>query len=321
MPTKTASLPTPLHTAANDATPSTSRRLSLSALTEKAMEWLLLACGALSIAVTIGIVGVLVFETWEFFAEVSLSEFFGDTVWTPLFADKHFGVWPLVAGTLVTTVIAMVIALPLGVLSAVYLSEFAAPRTRAVLKPSLELLAGIPTIVYGFFALTLVTPFLQRFIPDLAGFNALSAGIVMGVMIVPMVSSLSEDAIHAVPTSLREAAYGLGASRLSTIFRVVVPSARSGIFAAITLAISRAIGETMIVAIAAGQQPRLSGDPRGPMETMTSYIVQIAKGDTPAGTIEHRTIFAVGSLLFVMTLMMNLMSYRLSRRMRLVRGR
>jgi phosphate transport system permease protein len=283
---------------------------------EVAIEIGLLFCGVLSIFVTVGIIGVLLFETIEFFREVSLADFLGDTRWTPLFVDKHFGIWPLVSGTLLTSTIAISVALPFGVMAAVYLSEFAHPRTRKIVKPALELLAGVPTIVYGYFALTVVTPALQRVIPDLAGFNALGPGIVMGVMIIPMISSLGEDAIYSVPSSLREGSYALGASKLSTIFRVVIPSAWSGIAAAITLAISRAIGETMIVAVAAGQQARLAIDPRAPIETMTSYIVNISKGDLPYGTMEYRTIFAVGSMLFLMTLAMNLMSYRLSRRLR-----
>lgn len=287
-----------------------------AAWSERVIEGGLLACGTLSVVITIGIIGVLIFETVEFFSQVSFGQFFGDTQWTPLFADKHFGIWPLVSGTLLTSIIAIAVALPFGLMAAVYLSEFAAPRTRSIFKPALELLAGVPTIVYGYFALTVVTPFLQGFIPDLAGFNALGPGIVMGIMIIPMISSLSEDAIYAVPNSLREASYGLGAGRLPTIFRVVIPSAWSGIAAAVTLAISRAIGETMIVAVAAGQQARLAVDPRSPIETMTSYIVNIAKGDTPNGTLEYRTIFAVGSMLFVMTMVMNLLSYRLSRKLR-----
>jgi phosphate transport system permease protein len=260
---------------------------------------------------------VLVFEASAFFREVSLAQFFGDTEWTPLFRDnQHFGIWPLVMGTLVTAAIAMAVALPFGLLAAIYLSEYAMPRTRKVLKPALELLAGVPTIVYGYFALTVVTPALQQFIPGLAGGNMLSPGIVMGIMIIPMVSSLAEDAIYAVPDSLREGALALGAGKLPTILRVIVPSAWSGIAAAMTLAVSRAIGETMIVAIAAGNQANFSADPREPAETMTAYIVNISKGDTPNGTLEYRTIFAVGLMLFVSTLVMNLISYRLSRKLR-----
>ncbi|MSP25904.1 MAG: phosphate ABC transporter permease subunit PstC [Myxococcales bacterium] len=280
------------------------------------MELFLGACGVLSLFTTAGIIAVLAFETWAFFREVPLSAFFFDTEWTPLFADKHFGIWPLLAGTFLTSAIAIVLALPAGLLAAIYLSEFASARMRRVLKPALELLAGVPTLVYGYFALVLVTPLLQRVIPDLSGFNALSSGICIGIMIIPMISSLSEDAIYAVPNTLREGAYALGAGRLATIFRVVLPAAASGIAAALILAVSRAVGETMIVAIAAGQQPRLTLDPRVPIETMTAYIVQVSMGDTPADTLEYRTIFAVAAMLFVVTFAMNLVSHRLARRFR-----
>jgi phosphate transport system permease protein len=284
---------------------------------ERLVESWLGGCGLLSIAVTIGIIAVLVSDASDFFAVVSLSDFFLDDAWTPLFQEnQHFGVWPLVAGTLLTTGLAMLVALPLGLLAAIYMSEYAAPRTRRMLKPALELLAGVPTIVFGYFALTIVTPLLKHVVPGLAGFNALSPGLIMGVMIIPMVSSLAEDALYAVPGSLREASLGLGASRLSTIFRVVLPSAWSGIAAAGTLAISRAIGETMIVAVAAGQNAHLSLDPREPTETMTAYIVNIAKGDLPTDSLQYKTIFAVASVLFLFTLAMNLTSYRLSRRLR-----
>ena len=286
-------------------------------LHERAIEWSLRACGALSIVTTVGIIAVLLFETLSFFGEVSIAEFITDTEWTPLFAEKHFGIWPLLSGTVLTAGVAIVVALPFGLLAAIYLSEFATHRVRSIIKPLLEVLAGVPTIVYGYFALIVVTPVLQKFVPNLAGFNALSPGIVMGIMIIPMISSLSEDALYAVPHSMREAAYGLGAGRLPTIFRVVVPSALSGIGASVVLAISRALGETMIVAIAAGQQPRLAFDPRVPIETMTAYIVQVSMGDTPTGTLEYRTIFAVGSALFVMTFVMNIISQRLTRRFRL----
>jgi phosphate transport system permease protein len=285
-------------------------------LRERIIEMALLASGALSILVTAGILLVLLFETFEFFRRVSLSEFLGDTRWTPLFVDKHFGIWPLICGTLLTSAIAIAVALPFGLLAAIYLSEFASPRARRIIKPTLELLAGVPTIVYGYFALVFVTPLLQAVVPGLAGFNALGPGIVMGFMIIPMISSLSEDALYAVPNGLREASYALGAGKLPTILRVVVPSATSGIVAAVTLAISRAIGETMVVTIAAGQQPNLTLDPRVPIETMTAYIISISKGDTPTGTLEYRTIFAVGSMLFLMTLVMNLVSHRMARRLR-----
>ena len=283
---------------------------------ERLIEAGLFACGALSVLVTAGILLVLAFETFEFFRGVSLGEFLGDTKWTPLFVDKHFGIWPLVCGTLLTSAIAILVALPLGLLAAIYLSEFAPVRARRILKPTLELLAGVPTLVYGYFALVFITPILQKFIPDLAGFNALAPGIVMGFMIMPMISSLSEDALYAVPNSLREGAYALGSSKLPAVFRVVVPAARSGIIAAITLSISRAIGETMVVTIAAGQQPNLTLDPRVPIETMTAYIISISKGDTPNGTLEYRTIFAVGSMLFLMTFVMNLVSHRMARKLR-----
>ncbi|HEY3235373.1 MAG TPA: phosphate ABC transporter permease subunit PstC [Polyangiaceae bacterium] len=281
---------------------------------ERAVELALLASALVSVVTTLGIVGVLAFETVQFFQRVPLTAFLWDSEWTPLFADKHFGVWPLVAGTVLTSAIAVALALPLGLLAAIYLSEFASSGLRRLLKPSLEVLAGVPTIVYGYFALVFVTPVLQRVIPSLAGFNALSAGIVMGIMIVPMISSLSEDALFAVPIGLREGAWALGADRLATVFRVVVPSALSGILASVILAVSRAIGETMIVAIAAGQQPRLTLDPRVPIETMTAYIVQVSMGDTPTGTLEYNTVFVIGSALFVLTLGMNLLSQRVRRR-------
>ena len=283
---------------------------------ERVIEASLLVCALLSILVTAGILGVLLFETIEFFSEVSVIDFLGDTEWTPLFVDKHFGVWPLVAGTLLTSAIAVAVALPLGLLAAIYLSEYAGPRQRRWIKPTLELLAGIPTIVYGYFALVFLTPLLQELIPGLAGFNALAPGLVMGVMILPMISSLSEDAIYAVPQSLREGSLALGASKLITTLRVTVPSALSGIMASVTLAISRAIGETMIVTVAAGQRPTMTLDPRVPIETMTAYIVSIAKGDTPRGTLEYRTMFAVGTALFVLTFVMNMLSHRFTRKVR-----
>ena len=283
---------------------------------ERLVEIGLLVTGVLSVFITAAILAVLAFETVGFFQEVTFIEFFGDTQWTPLFSDKHFGIWPLIAGTLLTSVIAIAVALPLGLLIAIYLNEFAREGVRNAVKPALEILAGVPTIVYGYFALIFVTPLLQRVVPGLAGFNALSPGIVMGIMIIPMISSLSEDALHAVPASLKEGAYALGAGRLATIFRVTVPSAFSGIVASVILATSRAIGETMIVAIAAGQQPRWTLDPRVPIETMTAYIVQISLGDTPTGTIEYKTIFAVGTSLFVITFIMNILSQRMARRFR-----
>lgn len=296
------------------------RRTRAAATRERLIERALLACGLVSIVTTAAIVAVLLLETVEFFSVVSIGDFFFDTEWTPLFADKHFGIWPLVAGTMLTATIAIAVALPFGLLAAIYLAELATPRARKILKPTLEILAGVPTIVYGYFALVALTPLLQRVVPDLAGFNALAPGIAMGVMIIPMISSLSEDAIHAVPRALREGAYALGAGRLQTIVRVVLPTALSGIAASVVLAISRAVGETMIVAIAAGQQPRLTLDPRVPVETMTAYIVQVGLGDTPTGTIEYKTIFAVGATLFALTFVINLASQRLARRFRRTYG-
>jgi phosphate transport system permease protein len=273
----------------------------------------LVACGLVSVLITLGIVLVLAGETVAFFREIPIRAFLLDTQWTPLFADKHFGIWPLAAGTFLTTAIAVGVALPFGLLSAVYLSEFAPHRVRSVGKPLLEVLAGVPTVVYGYFALVTLTPLLQEFVPGLSGFNALSAGLVMGVMIVPFISSLSEDAISAVPDSLREGALALGAGRLPTVLRVVIPAARSGILAAILIAVARAVGETMIVAIAAGQRPVLTLDPRSSIETMTAYIVQVSMGDVPAGTLEYRTIFAVGTMLFLVTLGFNALGLHFAR--------
>jgi phosphate transport system permease protein len=280
------------------------------------IERALFLCAVGSVLITAGIIAVLVFETAAFLAEVSIVEFLTGTEWTPLFSEKHFGVLPLVAGTALVSIIAMVVALPAGLLSAIYLSEYAPSRLRRIVKPLLEILAGVPSVVYGYFALLFVTPTLQQFIPSLSGFNALGPGIVMGIMILPLVSSLSEDALQAVPNGLREGAFALGATRMQSTLRVVVPAAFSGISASFILAVSRAIGETMIVAVAAGQQPRLTANPLVPVETMTAYIVQVSLGDTPAGTLEYRTIFAVGMLLFVMTFLLNLASNRLRRRFR-----
>ena len=289
-------------------------------MTTRALEWiierLLFLCAALSVLTTAGIIAVLAFETYEFLREVPIVEFLTGTEWTPLFFNRKFGVLPLVAGTMLVSAIAMVVALPMGVLAAIYLSEYAPDGLRRIVKPTLELLAGVPTVVYGYFALTFVTPLLQTFLPTLSGFNALSPGLVMGLMILPLVSSLSEDAMRAVPRGLREGSYALGATRMQTALKVVLPAAFSGITAAFILAASRAIGETMIVAIAAGQQPRLTGNPFVPIETMTAYIVQVSLGDTPQGTIEYRTIFAVGMLLFLMTFGLNLVSTWLRERFR-----
>jgi phosphate transport system permease protein len=283
---------------------------------EFVIERVLFLCAAGSILVTIGIIAVLIVETTAFLRQVPIREFLFGTEWTPLFSEKHFGVLPLVSGTLLTSAIAMVLALPAGLVIAIYLSEYAPSQVRRIVRPVLEILAGVPSVVYGYFALQFVTPLLQLVVPGLAGFNALGPGIVMGIMILPLISSLSEDALHSVPNGLREGAYALGATKLQAALRVVVPAALSGISAAAILGVSRAIGETMIVAIAAGQQPRLTLDPRVPVETMTAYIVQVSLGDTPVGTLEYQTIFAVGMLLFVSTFVLNLLSNWLRERFR-----
>ena len=277
-------------------------------VTERAIAVLFFLSTFLSVLITVGIVAVLLFEAIKFFADVSVFEFLSGTRWTPLFSSKQFGVLALVAGTTLTAVMAMVVALPLGLLSAIYLSEYAPNGVRKVVKPILEVLAGIPTVVYGYFALLFVTPILRSISGDISVFNALSASIVMGIMILPMVSSLSEDAMRAVPRTLREGAYALGSTKLEVSTLVVVPAALSGIVSAFILAVSRAIGETMIVTIAAGQNPTFTLNPFVPIETMTAYIVQVSQGDAPAGSIEFKTIFAVALLLFVITLVMNLLS-------------
>ncbi len=280
------------------------------------IEGALFASALSSVLITAGIVGVLIFETAGFFKEVPLWDFLTDTQWTPLFLDKHFGILPLFAGTFLTTVVAMAVALPVGTATAIYLSEYASERERASVKPALEVLAAVPTVVFGYFALLFVTPLLQRFIPGLSGFNSLSPGIVMGIMIIPIVASLSEDAMHAIPMGLREGAFALGATRLQVATRVVLPGALSGVAAAFILGISRAVGETMVVAIAAGQQPRLTMNPLVPIETVTAYIVQVSLGDTPAGTLEFRTIFAAGMSLFAVTFALNILSFALKKRFR-----
>lgn len=280
------------------------------------IEKTLLSSALITVAVTVGIILVLAVEAFSFFQEVSIVDFFTDTQWTPLFTKKHYGVLPLLTGTLLTTFIAISVALPIGLTISIYLSEYAPRSFRKTIKPLLELLAAVPTVVYGFFALVVVTPFLQQFIPSLSGFNSLSAGIVMGIMIIPFVSSLSEDALFAVPKALREASYGMGATRLQTAFKVVVPAASSGIIVSIILAISRAIGETMIVAIAAGQQPRLTLDPTVPVETITAYIVQVSLGDVAHGSLEYKTIFAAGITLFALTFILNTISFQIRKKYR-----
>lgn len=281
------------------------QRKTKEAIIEKGLA----ACALITILTTIGIIVILLVEAVAFFREVSIVDFLTDTQWTPLFTQKSYGILPLLAGTFLTTVIAIAVALPVGLTIAIFLNEYAPKRFRKTIKPLLEILAVVPTVVYGFFALMIVTPFLKTFIPGLSGFNALSPGIVMGIMIIPFVSSLSEDALSSVPNSLRQAAFGMGSTKFQTAFRVMVPAASSGIIISAILAISRAIGETMIVAIAAGQQPRFTFDPTVPIETITAYIVQVSMGDVPYGTLAYKTIFAAGITLFVFTFILNNISY------------
>ena len=277
----------------------------------------LLLCASVTVVTTLGIVAILLFEGLSFFKEVSAFDFFTGTKWTPLFTSKGFGVLPLVSGTLLIGIGAALVALPLGTLTAIFLSEYASPRVRSILKPSVEVLSGIPTVVYGYFALTFISPFIKGYIwPDAGPYMAISAIIVVGIMIVPIIASISDDALRAVPKELREAAYGVGANRLEVTTRVAFPAALSGIVASYILAISRAIGETMAVTIAAGARPNLTANPFEAVQTMTAYIVSVSLGDTPHGTIEFKTIFAVGLTLFFMTLIMNLISARITRKYR-----
>ncbi len=281
------------------------------------MKVLLFACGGLSIAVTAGIVGTLAFETIEFLREVPIVSFLFGTRWSPLIKPFSYGVLPLVSGTLMVGVVSGLVGVPLGVGTAIYLSEYASPRVRRRLKPVLEILAGMPTVVLGYFALTFVTPLvIRKILPGTGYYNGLSASVVIGIMIVPIIASVSEDAMSAVPRALREGAFGLGASRMAVSLRVVVPAALSGIMASIILGISRAVGETMIVAIAAGSTPRLTADPRESIQTLTGYIAQVAFGDVPQGSLKFKGIFAVGAVLFFMTLILNVISQRLVRRFR-----
>lgn len=292
-------------------------RKSWRALGERTIEAGLLLAALASIAITAAILYVLLSESVGFFRVVPITDFLTDTMWTPLFADAHFGILPLLCGTLVSSGVGLAVAVPLGLTSALYLSEFAHPSTRETVKPFLELLAGVPTVVYGYFALLFVTPLLQRWLfPDLPGFNVLAPGLVIGVMVIPYVSSLSEDAMRAVPMELREAAFAMGATRLEVAARVVLPAALSGVAAAFALGMSRAVGETMVVAIAAGQQPNLTLDPREPAATITAYIVQVALGDLPHGSIGYLSIFAAGLTLMVLTLGFNVAAWGLRRRFR-----
>lgn len=294
------------------------RRPGPSLYVETVIRWLCFGAAAVSILTTVGIVFVLVKEAYLFFRQVSPIDFFTGTRWAPLFQPRSFGVLPLIVGTLMITVGAGLIAIPLGTLVGLYLSEYASVRVRAVVKPALEILAGIPTVVYGYFGVFFVTPLLRAFVPSVEVFNAASGAIVVGIMILPLVSSLCEDALSAVPRGLREGAYALGATKFEVSWRTVFPAALSGIMASFVLALSRAVGETMAVTLAAGMSPKLTFNPAESIQTMTAYIVQISRGDTPAGTVEYQTIFAVGVTLFAFTMAMNILAIRLVKRFRQV---
>lgn len=278
-------------------------------LRERMIEFILLLAALSAVATTVAIVAILLYESLSFFSHVSVIDFLTDTQWTPLFEDAHYGILPLVSGTLVTSGIALMVAIPIGTIGAIYLSEFASHRVREIVKPVLELLVGVPTVVFGYFALLFVTPMLQKIFPELPGFNMLGPGLVMGIMIIPYISSLAEDAMRAVPMSMREGSYAMGATRFQTAIRVVAPAATSGIIAAYILGISRAVGETMVVAIAAGQQPTLTFNPMDGAATITAYIVQVAMGDLPHGSIGYQSIFAAGLVLALMTLFLNLLGH------------
>jgi phosphate transport system permease protein len=295
---------------------SASAQRGLQRVRERVIEFFLFLAALSSIGVTIGIVGILLYESEQFFKHVSIVEFLTDTQWTVLFADPHYGIMPLVTGTIVTSAIALLVALPLGTIIAIYLSEYANVKVREILKPILEMLSAVPTVVFGYFALLFLTPLLQRVLPDLPGFNMLSAGMVIGIMIIPYVSSLSEDAMKAVPVHIREGSYAMGATRLQTALRVLVPSAFSGIASAYVLGFSRAVGETMIVAVAAGQQPNLTLNPMEGAATITTYIVQVSLGDLPHGSIAYQSIFAAGLTLMLMTLAFNIAGHLLRKRFR-----
>lgn len=285
-------------------------------LRERVIESILFLAAFSAVLITLAIIAILLYESLTFFRHISIFEFLTSTVWTPLFEDAHYGVLPLVAGTLVTSAVALAVAIPLGSIIAIYLSEFAPHRVREVVKPFLELLASVPTVVFGYFALLVVTPLLQTFMPELPGFNMLGPGIVIGIMIIPYVSSLSEDAMKAVPMAMREGSYAMGATRFQTASRIVTPAALSGIISAYILGMSRAIGETMVVAIAAGQQPNFTFDPTETAATITAYIVQVAMGDLPHGSIGYQSIFAVGLVLFLMTLAFNILGQMVRQRFR-----
>ncbi len=292
------------------------KKNKVSRAKEKFIEIILFLSALLSVFITISIVVILSYEAFGFFKEVSLKEFLTGTQWTPLFAEPKFGILPLVAGTLLTTFIALLITLPIGLITAIYLSEYAPHKVREIIKPILELLEAVPTVVYGYFALLFLTPLLQKFLPDLSSFNALSPGIIIGIMIIPYVSSVSEDALKAVPMHIREGSYAMGATKLQTAFKVLIPAAFSGIAAAFIMGLSRAIGETMVVAIAAGMMPNFTFNPLEPIQTLTSYIVQVSLGDVPHGTLEYKTIFSAGIVLFLMTLIFNIIGFWLKKKIR-----
>ncbi|WP_062513785.1 phosphate ABC transporter permease subunit PstC [Halobacillus sp. KGW1] len=290
------------------------RKKTMGERMERVIPFFLLLCAAVSVLTTAGILFTLLRESIGFFSEVNLFDFYTGTQWSPW--SGEYGIAPLIGGTLLITLIATVVAVPLGLMSAIFLSEYASDRVRRIIKPILEVLAGIPTVVYGYFALTFITPLFQSFIPNLGIFNAMSAGVVVGIMIIPMIASLSEDAMNSVPNALREGAYGLGATKLEVVFKVVLPAAFSGIVASVVLAVSRAIGETMIVTIAAGATPNMTFNPTESIQTMTAFIVQAATGDTTFGSTIYYSLYAVGMTLFVFTLVMNLIAQFISRRFR-----
>lgn len=292
-----------------------SRKISRN-FRERAIELILFLAASVSVLTTLGIIWILVFESYHFFEHVSLWNFLTDTMWTPLFSEPRYGILPLLLGTITTSLVALAVAVPLGTIIAIFISEFASPRVREVVKPFLELLGGVPTIVYGYFALTVVSPVLQYFFPSLPGFSMLAAGLVMGIAIVPYISSLSEDAMRAVPMSLREGAYAMGSTRFQTAVRVVLPAAISGVLSAYILGISRAVGETMIVAVAAGMQPNFTMNPAEPAQTISAYIVQVAMGDLPHGSIGYQSIFAAGLSLMLLTLFFNIVGHVIRRRYR-----
>lgn len=278
-------------------------------LVERGIEFLLMLAALSAVFTTLAIVAILLYESYTFFEHVSIIDFLTDTQWTPLFEDAHYGILPLVSGTVTTAAIALAFAIPVGTIGAIYLSEFASHKTRETIKPILELLVGVPTIVFGYFALLLVTPMLQKIFPQLPAFNMLGPGLVIGIMVVPYIASVAEDAMRAVPMSMREGSYAMGATRFQTAIRVVTPAAISGIIAAYILAISRAVGETMVVAIAAGQQPNLTFNPMDSAATITAYIVQVAMGDLPHGSVGYQSIFAAGLVLMLMTLFFNVLGH------------